>query len=263
MKNVFITGNSRGLGQGFTEVLLNHDYHIYSCSRQGCPIKNQHITDIHCDLSNLDNIHATLANLLTSLKQLDLIILNAGMLGEIKPMQQTSIAELEHIMTRNVWSNKVILDYFLQSEIQVRQILLISSGAAMVGNKGWGGYALSKSSLNMLARLYAQEFSNSHIISIAPGMIETAMMDYLCNEVDSQEYSALQRIHSAREQGKVVTPYVAAERIIQALPELEKIDSGEYIDIRQIVAADEYAELMKSRPGFYNTDSKKPVIGNQ
>jgi len=47
-----------------------------------------------------------------------------------------------------------------------------------------GGYALSKAALDVLAKLYAHEFTQTHITPLAPGIIDRAMMDHLCEEED-------------------------------------------------------------------------------
>ncbi|MEW8551246.1 MAG: SDR family NAD(P)-dependent oxidoreductase, partial [Candidatus Thiodiazotropha endolucinida] len=174
-------------------------------------------------------------------------VLNAGILGEIKHISKTSLDELQQIMEINLWPNKIILDWLLQSHIKVDQILLLSSGAAILGNKGWGGYALSKCALNMLGRLYAHEFPATHIASIAPGLIESDMMDYLCTQADSEEYPALQRLRQARRDGAVLSPLQGAERILETLSRLKEFESGSYIDLRQILAPDEYQALIEAR----------------
>ena len=243
--NVFITGNSSGLGKGLSEAYLEQGANVYGCSRRGCDIQHQNLHDIHCDLSDFISVESTLNNLLGNIEQLDLVFLNAGILGEIKPLSQTTMSELELIMDINVWSNKLILDWLVKWNKPVKQIILISSGAAVLGNKGWGGYALSKAALNMLGRLYSHEMPHTHIAAIAPGLIDTAMMDYLCVELDASEYPALQRIRDARGTDVMPKPREAAERVLSVIPKLLEIPSGDFIDIRQLLAPDEYAELMR------------------
>ena len=243
-KKALITGISRGLGRGLAEVLIDEGYYVYGCSRSGQAF-NEQMHHITCDLSVVEDIHHCFEKLLANVQSLDVVILNAGILGDIKDMSATSVDELENMMTMNVWSNKVILDFLLQSDIKVGQIILMSSGAAVLGNKGWGGYALSKAALNMLGKLYSHEFSSAHITSIAPGIIDTDMMNYLCNDADSKAFPALQRLKDARGTDSMQTPEVAARKIVEALPILKNFDSGSFVDLRQIFAPDEYANLMK------------------
>lgn len=210
---------------------MAHGFCVHGLSRKGCDLRGE-LLDIRCDLTNFDTIAEKLDQLLLGIETLDLVVLNAGILGEIKHISSTSLKELHHIMDVNLWPNKIILDWLLLSEIQIDQILLLSSGAAvLVGhavNKGWGGYALSKSALIMLGRLYAHEFPNTHIASIAPGLIESNMMDYLWNQADSKEYPALQRLQQAKTEGAILSPVQAGERILETLPRLKEFESGSY-----------------------------------
>ncbi len=246
-RSIFITGNSSGLGRGLSAAFLKRGCRVYGCSRRGCTDLKGDLKDIHCDLTDFDAIPVAMETLLGEASGLDLVLLNAGILGEIKTMAKTTIDEIRHIMDINVWSNKLVLDWFLAWDRPVTQIILISSGAAVLGNKGWGGYALSKATLNMLARLYAHEFPDTHISALAPGLIDTAMMDYLCNEPDPVLYPALNRIRNARGTDVMASPDVAAERIISVLEEVRGFPSGSFVDIRQILEPEEYQKLMSVR----------------
>lgn len=244
---LFITGNSSGFGRGFSEAALARGWEVYGCSRRGCDLAGVH--DVQCDLGDFGAVPAALGTLLAGLESLDLVILNAGVLGRIRPMHDTSLEELRRSMDINVWANKVILDWLLDSDMQIDQIIGISSGAAVLGNKGWNGYAISKASLNMLLRLYSHEFPHTHISAIAPGLIDTAMMDYLCVEPDPEEYPALGRIRAARGTDTMPGPREAAERVLEVVDRLKEFDSGSFVDIRQLIAPEEYAALMQARQG--------------
>ncbi len=112
-------------------------------------------------------------------EELDLAILNAGIIGELKDMSDTSLSEIKAVMDLNVWANKVILDHLKRRTI--KQIVAMSSGASVSGARGWNAYALSKAALNMLIRLYAQEMPNTHLTALAPGLIDTPMMEHIVN----------------------------------------------------------------------------------
>ncbi len=246
-----VTGNSSGLGLGLSHALLDRDYRVYGCSRRGCAALADRVTDVLCDLTDLDSIGPALDQLLAGVERLEVVILNAGILGEIEDMSRLSVERLREIMDINVWANKVILDWLLASGIEIEQIVAISSGAAVLGNRGWGGYALSKASLNMLCRLYAHEFTGTHVSAVAPGLVDSRIIDTLCEQTDIERFPALKRIQDARGTDTLLSPTRAAERILEALPSLREFENGSFVDLRQILAPEEYAALMArgNRPG--------------
>ncbi len=233
-KKILITGNSSGLGLGFTNYYLNQGSEVYGLSRRGCPINNNALFDIRCDVAKLDELSANLDKLLGNEGNLDLAILNAGILGDISDMQDTDVDFINNVMQINVWSNKMLLDHLIKKPIQCKQIVLISSGAAIRGNKGWGAYALSKATLNMLSQLYAAEMPNSHLCALAPGLVDTAMQDYLCdnNNADIKEFPSLQALRSARGTDAMPDPQKAAENIAAIIPKLMLEQSGSFVDVR-------------------------------
>ncbi len=240
---LFITGNSSGLGYALTRHYLEHDWRVYGCSRRGCEGLGGFLSDMRCDLTDFDAIPVFLEDLLGAADKLDLVILNAGILGEIREIAETPLADIRHIMDSNVWANKVILDWLIHSGLEVAQIIMISSGASVLGNRGWGGYALSKAALNMLAKLYAPEMPDTHVVSLAPGLIDSDMMSYLCEEADAGKFPALNRLREARNSEAMQTPEEAADNIASVVGQLREFESGSFVDIRQILAPDLYASL--------------------
>lgn len=234
MPNLFITGNSSGLGHGLSEAALEKGWRVYGCSRRGAPDLVGDVHDLRCDLSDFDAIPGRLQTLLGKSGGLDLVILNAGILGEMKDMSETTIDELRRIMDINVWANKVVMDWLLAWGRPVDQVVMISSGAAVSGNRGWNGYAISKAALNMLAQLYVHEFPDTHISALAPGIIDTAMQDYLCGEVDADRFPTAAVLREARSSGNMPDPRQAGEHLLAAMDRLKRHPSGSFLDIRRL-----------------------------
>jgi NAD(P)-dependent dehydrogenase (short-subunit alcohol dehydrogenase family) len=233
--NVLITGNSSGLGLGLTEVLLRRDAIVWGLSRRGCPLSdNEGLHDRRFDLSNLNTLPEALERLLADCMRLDLVVLNAGILGKIHDISETDVHDLEHMMRINVWSNKVLLDWLIERGLPVDQVIAISSGAAVNMSYGWGGYSLSKSLLNDLIRLYAHEMPDTHLTALAPGLVDTAMQDYLCDEVDSERFPSVQKLKDARGTDDMPDPKEAAERILGVVDTLREGESGRFVDIRSM-----------------------------
>jgi benzil reductase ((S)-benzoin forming) len=236
--NVFITGNSSGLGYGLTEALLERDAIVWGMSRTGCALKPKYddvLRDRLQDLGSLNSIEEGLDRLLSDCLRLDLVVLNAGMLGRIQEISHADVHDLEHIMRVNVWANKVILDWLIERQIPVDQIIAISSGAAVNMNYGWGGYSMSKAALNNLITLYAQEMPDTHLTALAPGLVDTGMQDYLCGDVDSEEFPSVQKLKDARGTDDMPSPREAGDQIIDLLETLKSDhESGAFVDIRDM-----------------------------
>jgi len=227
--NVFITGVSSGLGKALKDKYINLGHNVYGVGRSEVDDCNY----VTCDLENLDGIQSKLHRLFRDVSEIDLVILNAGMLGEIKTFDEWTIEELNKIMNVNVWSNKIILDWLLSNR-KIHQVISISSGASEHTYKGWSGYSLSKSSLRMMMEVYSKEVEDTHFISLAPGLVDTKMQDYLCNDVDKDKFPMTHKFITAREDGTSRKPSEVAKDVVDLIPTLVQLDSGEYADLRKL-----------------------------
>lgn len=231
-RTALITGNSSGLGLGFTRALMAEGWAIYGLSRRGCPEATA--GDARVDLADLDAVGPAVEKLLAPVERLDLVILNAGLLGHVQNLSEASMDELRRVMDINVFANKPVLDHLLQRRLPVGQIVAISSGASVSGNAGWSGYALSKAALNMLVSLYAHEFPDTPFHALAPGLIDTAMQDYLCGDPDGERFESVQNLRAARGTPAMPDPDNAAHQVLMSLPRLRGIPTGRFADIRQL-----------------------------
>ena len=232
MSDIFITGNSNGLGLGLTRLFLDKGDNVFSASRSVSPTQHKNLQHSVVDLSDLSRIETTLKSLLP--KQLDLVILNAGVLGKIEDLADTTMDQTKTIMDTNVWSNKVIVDWLIHQQIKVAQIIFISSGASVNGNRGWGIYSISKASINMMAKLYAAEMPETHITAYAPGIIQTKMQDYLCNDVDTDKFKSVSFLTQAYQTKDMPDIDSAARNIAESFERCKDFESGSFLDIRDL-----------------------------
>ena len=227
-KNILITGCSSGLGLALTNYYLQKGFKVYGISRNKPEIQNQNFIHISFDLSKISEIKTSLTNILKEIKNLDLVFLNAGMLGKIKILQELSIEEMQEVYSLNVYANKELLDILMQ--IDVKNIFIISSGASKTGYKGWGSYSLSKAGVNMLVNLYSNEMFNTKIIALAPGVIKTPMTDYIRFELDENIFTSAKKLN----EGLVQTAFETAIKIDAFVNRINEFETGSYVDIRQI-----------------------------
>ena len=237
-KTVFITGVSRGLGRALAAAYLNDGCTVYGCSRSGCGLAEEHPGSYHdttLDLSDSMSGPAALREWLGGVRGFDLAILNAGILPKIRDMKDTPLETLRETMEINLWSNKWVMDTLLAMPRKPGHVVAISSGAAVSGSRGWNGYALSKAALNMLVRLYAAEEPEVHFTAFAPGLVDTAMQDYLCGIEDDTDFETVRRLKEARHTPDMPSPEEAARKIIEVLDTLTgSRKSGAFVDIRKM-----------------------------
>lgn len=229
--NILITGTSSGIGYGLAKHFSEAGHQVYGISRRETKISNDNFHHLSLDLLDYPAVQSKLPEFLSNI-DLDLAILNAGVLGKIQPMAKAELDELKNTMELNLWSQKVLLDTLL-SKNKVETVIGISSGAAVNGNMGWSGYSLSKAALNMLIQLYAKEFEDTKFYAFAPGLVDTNMQDYLW-EVSEEKYPSVKKLHDARGTENMPKPEEFAKKFESALPKLLKLESGEFADLRKI-----------------------------
>lgn len=234
-RTLLITGASSGIGLGLARAALQAGHRVLAVQRRSSPLAGQpHFTQAQHDLSCFEQTPQVLTGLLSEVDALDQVVLNAGVLGEIRDLGDTPLSELRRVMDVNTWSNKVLLDALFASGKPVGQVIGMSSGAAVSGSRGWGAYALSKATLLMLLKLYAAERPETHFCSLAPGLVDTAMQDVLCSKSaeEVERFPSLSRIQAARGTETMPKPDAVAERLLAAMDQVKQQPSGSFVDIR-------------------------------
>lgn len=235
-KRVLITGVSSGLGEALATYYLQHGWYVYGLSRrvpEGL-MGDDNFKFVSIDLSTFESVALGIRELI-EVKSLDLVILNAGMLGIFGDMVDASLETLHEVMDVNVWSNKLIIDFFVQEEISIKQLVAISSGASTSGARGWNGYGISKAALNMMIKLYAAELPDTHFTALAPGLVDSPMQEYLCSYDNDSQYPTLARIKSTRKTDAMPPPDKAAKLIARCIAKLpETVTSGDFADVRKL-----------------------------
>ena len=228
MQNILITGVGSGLGKALTHAFLQRGDKVYAIGREAPKAFDHHPNFFFFpyDLKETSTLQRSVKAFIED-HRFDLVILNAGVLGEIRPLEQTDLEEIKEVMEINVWANKELIDA-LAKYSDVKQIVGISSGAAVNGSKGWGAYSLSKAALNMLLKVYAKELPDIHFTALAPGVIRTPMVEYILEEVDAHEFPSAERLKN----GPIQSPQEAAKLLLETFPKLPTYESGSFVDVR-------------------------------
>lgn len=234
--NIFITGTSSGLGFGLAKHYLENRHSVFGISRKINPDLNAfpNFDFLVQDISNFNEVETNLFSFLKEVENLDLVILNAGILNGIKDLKDTSLEEIKKVMDVNVWANKILIDTLFNSVKKIGQVVAVSSGASVSGARGWNAYSISKAALNMLISLYAKEFTETHFCALAPGLVDTDMQDFIYSLEDNEKYPVVQRLKQAKGTPGMPTPGEAAVLFSSAIEMAKKEESGIFLDVRKL-----------------------------
>ena len=163
-----ITGASRGIGRAAALALAGAGAHVILVARTVGGLEEtddaiQKIggtaTLVPMNLRDFDAIDRLGASIYERWGRLDALMGNAGVLGPLTPLAQITPKNFAEVMEVNVIANWRLIRSMdpLLRQSDAGRVVFVSSGAARKHTPYWGGYAVSKAGLEMLARTYAAE----------------------------------------------------------------------------------------------------------
>lgn len=183
-----VTGASRGIGYAAALALAEAGAHVIAVARTvgGLEELDDEIqalggsaTLVPMDLEDFEAIDRMGAAIYERWKKLDILVGNAGILGQSSPTGHIDPKVFEKVMRINVTANwRLIrsLDPLLRQSDAGRAVF-VTSGAATICPPFAAGYSASKAALNAIVRTYAAEMSNTNVRAnlINPGPMRTAL----------------------------------------------------------------------------------------
>ena len=179
-KVALITGTGKGIGKAIAKILLEQDYLVFGYSRSN-NISHPNFTFHKIDLSNLDEVQKI------ELPKINcnnvLLINNAGTIGSIVPFNLKTENDIIAEYNLNIISPTLLSKRFLNSYKNEKKLLInISSGAANKAIVSWSTYCASKSALDRLTEVIAEEkHKNLTVFSVHPGVVDTNMQAEIRN----------------------------------------------------------------------------------
>lgn len=182
MKNIIITGTSRGIGFELALQFANAGHQVLAISRKTPKelIEHTNITCLPVDLSNEKDLK-TIENFLSkSWKSVDIIIHNAGSIVQ-KPFADTSHADFEKVYQVNVFGVANLTRLSLPYLNKGSHVVSISSMGGIQGSMKFAGlsaYSSSKGAVITLSELLAEEYKEQGIAFnvLALGAVNTEML---------------------------------------------------------------------------------------
>ena len=183
MKNIIITGTSRGIGYELALQFAHAGHRVLALSRKipQTLIENPNISCLSVDLSEETEIKKVERFLSESWTSVDILIHNAGSLV-FKPFAETTQTDFETIYKVNVFGvanlTRLCLPYLQKGS----HVVTISSIGGIQGSLKFAGlaaYSSSKGAVITLSELLAEEYKEQGISFnvLALGAVQTEMLE--------------------------------------------------------------------------------------
>jgi len=188
-KLALVTGASRGIGAATAEALAAAGAHVILTAR-GASALEQVEARIHAgggtatiapmDLDDSENVQKLAQAVAERWGSLDILVLNAAMLGSLSPVEHLDAKELERLFKLNVLANQALIAAFdpLLRRAEKADVVGITSSVGEEPRAFWGGYGASKAAFDTLLGAYADETAYAgklRVQIIDPGATRTRM----------------------------------------------------------------------------------------
>jgi NAD(P)-dependent dehydrogenase (short-subunit alcohol dehydrogenase family) len=181
-KTILVTGATSGIGFEICKQIAVAGGNFIGIGRNIEELQ-QYIVDnklvlskaVKFDLSELDNIHLLVSELHLKING---FVHSAG-IANVSPMHFFNYSDYEKIRKINLDCVLVLFSELLKKKKINKQssVIFISSISAIRGAKGNGLYAITKSALDTISKVYANELSSKliRVNTLQPGMVQTDM----------------------------------------------------------------------------------------
>lgn len=184
MKNVVITGTSRGIGFELAQQFANNDCKVLALSRNDKPlsdVNHKNITTLSVDLGVESDIQKVTSFVNKNWKNVDILINNAGKLVN-KPFTELSTKDFLEVYKVNVFGVAELTKAMIPFLKQNSHVVTISSMGGVQGSMkfpGLAAYSSAKGAVITLSELLAEEYKEAGISFnvLALGAVQTEMLE--------------------------------------------------------------------------------------
>ena len=182
MKNIIVTGTSRGIGHELALQFADAGHNVLAISRKIAEKLSNHknITCLSIDLADESHLTKVATFLADNWKNVDAIVHNAGALL-FKPFAETNNEDFENIYKVNVFAVANLTRICLPFLQKGSHVVSISSMGGIQGSSKFAGlsaYSSSKGAIITLSELLAEEYKEQGISFnvLALGSVNTEML---------------------------------------------------------------------------------------
>jgi short-subunit dehydrogenase len=184
-----VTGASKGIGAATAEALAAAGAHVVLVARDAAALEavedrihaaGGHATIAPLDMAEGDNIARLAGAIAQRWDRLDILVLNAAMLGTLAPVAATDMKEMSRLFTLNVLAQQAMIAAFepLLRRAAAGKLIALTSSVARNPRTYWGAYAASKAALENLVTTFGEEMravSTLRTAIVDPGATRTTM----------------------------------------------------------------------------------------
>jgi NAD(P)-dependent dehydrogenase (short-subunit alcohol dehydrogenase family) len=184
-----VTGASRGIGAATAEALATAGAHVILVARTAAALEEVEdrihnsggtATIAPLDLTDGEGIGKLAGAVTERWEKLDILVLNAAMLGSLTPVQDIDPKEYSRLLSINLLANQALIAAFdpLLRKAEKADVVALTSSVGSEPRAFWGAYGSSKAALETLLGAYADETAYTgrirvHVID--PGATRTRM----------------------------------------------------------------------------------------
>lgn len=188
-KLALVTGASRGIGAATAEKLAEAGAHVILVARTADALEAVEdrihetggtATIAPLDLTDGESIGKLAGAVAGRWEKLDILMLNAAMLGSLTPVQDIDPKEYSRLLSLNLLANQALIAAFdpLLRKAERADVVALTSSVGGEPRAFWGAYGSSKAALESLLGAYADETEHTgrirvHIVD--PGSTRTRM----------------------------------------------------------------------------------------
>lgn len=179
VKNMLVTGSSKGLGKEIAEYFLQQGWVVYGCARSAGTIDSPHYHHSQLDVSSTEQVSDYFYSLRKKITHLDALINNAG-IASMNAFALTPTETFHKIFETNVEGTFLFCQKALSllKRSTVSNIINMTTVAVPLKLEGESIYAASKSTVETLTQIIAKEYGTFGIRcnAIGPSPIATSLI---------------------------------------------------------------------------------------
>src|SRR3954447_15915417 len=184
-----VTGASRGIGASTAEALAGAGSHVILVARTATALEEVEerihmaggtATIAPLDLTDGESIGKLAGAVAERWQKLDILMLNAAMLGSLTPVQDIDPKEYSRLLSLNLLAPQALIAAFdpLLKKAEQADVIALTSSVGAEPRAFWGAYGSSKAALETLLGAYADETAFTQKIRVHivdPGATRTRM----------------------------------------------------------------------------------------